>query len=109
VVLERKKATERKLQEIVSLHQLVSENSRDVIVVADFDGNRSFVSAAARVWGWKPEDVIAFTGLQLVHPDDLHKAKAAVGDYVPAATAPWLSAVSERLMESISGWKQPCD
>jgi diguanylate cyclase (GGDEF)-like protein/PAS domain S-box-containing protein len=81
VVLEQQKATERKLQEIVTLHTLVSENSRDVIVVADFDGNRSFVSAAAKsMGGWKPEDVIAFTGLQLVHPDDLHKAKAAVDE-----------------------------
>lgn len=81
VVLERQKVTERKLQEIVSLHRLVSENSRDVIVVADFDGNRSYVSSAAQsMGGWKPEDVISFTGLQLVHPDDLHKAKAAVGE-----------------------------
>jgi diguanylate cyclase (GGDEF)-like protein/PAS domain S-box-containing protein len=81
VVLEQQKATERKLQEIVSLHTLVSENSRDVIVVADFDGNRSFVSAAAQsMGGWKPEDIIEFTGLQLVHPDDLHRAKTAVDE-----------------------------
>jgi diguanylate cyclase (GGDEF)-like protein/PAS domain S-box-containing protein len=81
VVLERQKTTERKLQEIVSLHQLVSENSRDVIVVADFDGNRSFVSAAAMsMGGWKPEEAIALTGLQLVHPEDQYKVVAAISE-----------------------------
>lgn len=81
VVLERQRVTERKLQEIASLHRLVTENSRDVIIAADFDGNRSYVSSAAEsMGGWKPADIIAFTGFQLVHPEDLHKAKAAVAE-----------------------------
>jgi diguanylate cyclase (GGDEF)-like protein/PAS domain S-box-containing protein len=81
VVLERQKATERKLQEIASLHQMVSENSRDLIIVADFNGNRSYVSSAVQsMFGWKPEEAAAHTGLQLVHPEDLHKAKAAVAE-----------------------------
>ena len=79
VVLERQKTTERKLQEIVSLHRLVTDNSRDLIIVADFDGNRSFVSAAAqRMGGWKLEEAMAFTALQLVHPEEQHKAAAAM-------------------------------
>ena len=79
VVLERQKATERKLQEIVSLHRLVTENSRDVIIVADFNGNRSYVSSASvSMGGWKPEEALALTSLQLVHPDDQYKAMAAM-------------------------------
>jgi diguanylate cyclase (GGDEF)-like protein/PAS domain S-box-containing protein len=74
VSMERQKATERKLQEIVSLHRLVTENSRDVIIVADFDGNRSYVSSAAQsMGGWKPEEAAAFGSLGLVHPEDQHK------------------------------------
>ncbi|MGO9317540.1 MAG: diguanylate cyclase domain-containing protein [Terracidiphilus sp.] len=79
VVLEQQKSTERKLQEIVSLHRLVSENSRDVIIVSDFDGNRTYVSAAVQnMFGWKPEEATDHTGLQLVHPEDLHKAEVAM-------------------------------
>src|ERR1035437_6532270 len=80
-VLERQKATERRLQEIVSLHRLVTENSRDVIIVADFDGNRSFVSAAAQsMGGWNPEEAKAFGSLGLVHPEDQRKRMAVVGE-----------------------------
>ena len=79
VVLERQKATERKLQEIVSLHRLVTDNSRDLIIVADFDGERSYVSSAVQsMFGWNPEEVTAHTALQLVHPEDLYKAEAAM-------------------------------
>jgi len=81
VVMESQKATERKLQEIVSLHQLVSDNSRDVIVVADFDGRRSYVSSASELLcGWKPEEAKALTSLELVHPEDQHQARAAMRD-----------------------------
>jgi diguanylate cyclase (GGDEF)-like protein/PAS domain S-box-containing protein len=81
VALERQKATERKMQEIVSLHRLVTENSRDVIIVADFDGNRSYVSSAAEsMGGWSPEEAMAFGSLGLVHPEDQRKVMAAMRD-----------------------------
>jgi diguanylate cyclase (GGDEF)-like protein/PAS domain S-box-containing protein len=74
VVLERQKVTERKLQEIVTLHRLVTDNSRDLIIVADFNGNRSYVSSAVQsMFGWKPEEAATHTSLQLVHPEDQHK------------------------------------
>lgn len=71
LVLERKKFAERKLTEIVALHQLVTENSRDVIILADFDGCRTYVSAAAeQLGGWKREDLLGRKSLDLVHPED---------------------------------------
>jgi diguanylate cyclase (GGDEF)-like protein/PAS domain S-box-containing protein len=79
VVMEQQKATERKLQEIVSLHRLVTDNSRDVIIVADFNGHQSYVSAASEsMSGWKPEEVLARDSLDLVHSKDQNKAMAAV-------------------------------
>ena len=81
LVLERQKTIERELQKIASLHRLVTENSRDVIIVADFSGKRSYVSPASEsMGGWKPEEAMALTGLQLVHPDDLYKVKAVMGE-----------------------------
>jgi diguanylate cyclase (GGDEF)-like protein/PAS domain S-box-containing protein len=79
VVLDQQKATERKLQAVVSLHQLVTENSRDVIILADFDGRRSYVSPAAANWGgWNRDELLGLRSLDLVHPDDRPKAAAMV-------------------------------
>jgi len=79
VVLEQEKTTERKLQKIVAQHALVTENSRDVIVLADFHGNRSYVSPAVQdLLGWSAEEVVNQGSYMLIHPDDLLKAQAAV-------------------------------
>ncbi len=81
VVIERQKTTERRLQEIVTLHKLVTENSRDVIILADFHGHRSYVSASAEsMAGWKREEILAHRSLEMVHPQDLPKAEAIVGE-----------------------------
>lgn len=78
-VLENMRATDRKLQQAVSLHNLVTENSRDIIIFADFDGNRNYVSASATNWGgWQREEVLRIPSLDLVHPDDLPIAAAMV-------------------------------
>ncbi len=76
-VMDKLRATERRLREIVSLHNLVTENSRDVIILSDFDGNRNYVSASASSWGgWRPEELLGMKSLSLVHPEDCGKAEA---------------------------------
>jgi diguanylate cyclase (GGDEF)-like protein/PAS domain S-box-containing protein len=78
-VLETLRATERQLRETAYLHDLVTENSRDIIILANFDGRRSYVSAAASEWGgWKREELLGMNSLHLVHPDDRPKADAIV-------------------------------
>jgi diguanylate cyclase (GGDEF)-like protein/PAS domain S-box-containing protein len=75
-VLDTLRATERRLREIVSLHNLVTENSRDVIIMADFDGNRTYVSASAATWGgWRQEELLGIKTISLVHPDDRCKVE----------------------------------
>lgn len=79
VVLESQRATERRLQEIVTLHNLVSENSRDAIILADFNGHRNYVSAAVeRLAGWSKEEFAGMKSLDLLHPEDRSKAEAVV-------------------------------
>jgi diguanylate cyclase (GGDEF)-like protein/PAS domain S-box-containing protein len=74
VVIENLRGTERRLQEIASLHKLMTENSRDVIIIADFEGRRSFVSAAGANWGgWTREEMLNLHTLELVHPDERSK------------------------------------
>jgi diguanylate cyclase (GGDEF)-like protein/PAS domain S-box-containing protein len=79
--INERKATEQKLQEIVALHKLVTENSRDIIILADFNGRRSYVSAAAEsMGGWTREELLEQGSFGLVHPEDLAKAEAAVNE-----------------------------
>ena len=79
VVLESQHATERRLQKIVARHSLVTENSRDIIILADFDGNRSYASAEAeRMLGWDAEELAFHKSLDLLHPEDRPKAAAKV-------------------------------
>lgn len=71
VVISHLRNTERRLQQIVDLHNLVTGNSRDLIVVADFDGDRTFVSSSDCQWlGWSCDELKACKTADLVHPED---------------------------------------
>jgi PAS domain-containing protein len=62
MVLEGRKLTERRLQRIATLHKLVTDNSRDAIILADFNGYRSHVSSAVEAMtGWTPQEVVRQT------------------------------------------------
>lgn len=79
-VLEKLRTTKRQLQQIVSLHQLLTENSRDVIILSDLDGRRNFVSSAGQAMtGWSPEEMLSQQSRDIVHPNDKAMAAAVVG------------------------------
>lgn len=80
-VIENLLATERQLTEIAAQHKLVTENSRDIIIVADFEGRRSFVSASGANWsGWSQEELLQFHSLELVHPADHPKVSQIIAE-----------------------------
>jgi len=79
VVLERLRAAERRHQRISAVHKLVSENSRDIILIADFDGLPTYISSAVgAITGWNPEETMHRGFAEVVHPDDLAKVQDAV-------------------------------
>jgi diguanylate cyclase (GGDEF)-like protein/PAS domain S-box-containing protein len=78
VVLEREQSVVRRMEKIAALHALVSENSRDAIILADLDGRRSYVSTAGQNLGWRPEDLITQSGLKMIHPDDQQRAQTII-------------------------------
>ena len=79
VVLEHQQRTERRLQEMASLHAMVTENSRDVILLADFDGRPHYISPAVlAMTGWTPEEAVQRGFSEVVHPEDLPKIEALV-------------------------------
>jgi diguanylate cyclase (GGDEF)-like protein/PAS domain S-box-containing protein len=81
MVLENQHAAERRLQKIAALHTVVTENSRDAIIVADFEGRRSYASPAVHnLIGWTPEELVYHKFTDLAHPDDQPRLEAALRD-----------------------------
>lgn len=81
VILESQQKTERRLQEMASLHAMVTQNSRDVIVLADFDGRPHYISPAVlSLTGWEPEETMQRGFSEVAHPEDLPKIRALVND-----------------------------
>lgn len=79
VVLENLRSTERKLREIVGVHELVTQNSRDVILLADLDGVPHYISPAVYgMTGWKPEEALHRGFAETVHPEDLPKIQTMI-------------------------------
>lgn len=71
LVLQKEKTIERQLKETVSIYRLITDHSRDAIVLADFDGHPYYASPAVQdLWGWNPEEVMKLRLLDLVHHDD---------------------------------------
>ncbi|MDR3741305.1 MAG: diguanylate cyclase [Terracidiphilus sp.] len=70
---------DRNLNETVYLHELITENLRDVVILADFSGKRSYVSPSATRWGgWQREELEHHHSMDIVHPDDRAEALAVV-------------------------------
>lgn len=81
VLLDKHQALEHELQDVAALHAMVTENSRDVIIIADFEGKPKYASAATlSMTGWKPEELVNRGSLPHVHPEDVPIVEAALRD-----------------------------
>ena len=79
VILEERDDTEYRLQQVSSIHSVVTDNSRDVILLADLDGRCTYVSPAVESMnGWKPEELIDKKLADQTHADDRAKLEAAI-------------------------------
>ena len=81
VVMESQKRSERWLQEIAAQHALVTENSKDAIVISDFAGARRYHSPAVEnLTGWPPEEFKANRLRDKVHPEDWPAVEKTLSD-----------------------------
>jgi diguanylate cyclase (GGDEF)-like protein/PAS domain S-box-containing protein len=79
VILEERDATEFRLEEITSIHSMVTDNSRDVILLADLDGLCTYVSPAVELLsGWKQEELIKQKLAVHAHQDDQKNVEDAI-------------------------------
>jgi diguanylate cyclase (GGDEF)-like protein/PAS domain S-box-containing protein len=76
--LEKEQDTARHLERIAALHALISENSRDAIILTDLSGRRKYSSSATESLGWNPEDLLSQDDLEMVHPEDQQRTQELV-------------------------------
>ena len=86
VVLENQSIIERRLRKTVAQYALVTENSRDVIILTDSNGRRSYVSPACEsLVGWSARELNSMSSTELVHPEDLARLSEMVKQLLPGA------------------------
>jgi diguanylate cyclase (GGDEF)-like protein/PAS domain S-box-containing protein len=79
VVLESRRSIERRLEKIASLHTLVTENSRDIILLTDFDGIPRYISPAVHaLTGWRPGETMERGFADIVHAEDQAKIEQLI-------------------------------
>ena len=83
-ITERKRA-EDALQGSEKYFKEITENSSDIIVITDKNGDIKYCSRSTeRFTGYKPEELIGRNVIRIIHPDDV---KRAVGDFGKAILA----------------------
>ncbi|MCW2744042.1 MAG: hypothetical protein JWM48_592 [Mycobacterium sp.] len=67
----------RRQDEQEALFRALTERTSDVALVADADGNLTYVSPSAeRLFGYRLEDLVLSNGFRIVHPDDVEPVAA---------------------------------
>jgi diguanylate cyclase (GGDEF)-like protein/PAS domain S-box-containing protein len=75
-LMGRRRGVEEKLKEMAHQHQLLTDYSRDVIILSDMTGRQNFVSPACEtLTGWTIEEMRRIQAIELLHPDDAPMAK----------------------------------
>ena len=81
VAMARSARTRLSLEASEMRFRLLAEASRDVIVLADLDGQRKYVSpAATELLGWSQEEMLRNHYTTVTHPDDLQKMQKLLSD-----------------------------
>ena len=70
-----RKAAEQKLLQSEKYFKEITENSSDIIIITDTNGNIKYCSRSIeRFSGYTPEELIGKSGFSFIHPDDLERA-----------------------------------
>jgi two-component system sensor histidine kinase/response regulator len=76
-VITERKATEEILESAARRESLMLQNALDVICTIDAKGNFVSVSPASlKIWGYRPEELVGRSYIEIVAPEDIAKTNA---------------------------------
>ena len=78
--ISARKQAEAALADGEARYRLLADHATDIILKVDKDDVILYVSPSADRYGYAPEDLIGRAGYTLVHPDDLPKLRALIGE-----------------------------
>ncbi len=76
--ITERKAAEMAIAESEAKYRFLAENSRDLVLQFDAKGTVVYASAAARQFGFEPEEVIGLNSFGMTHPDDVGRVRRAM-------------------------------
>ncbi|OGP68905.1 MAG: hypothetical protein A2W27_07065 [Deltaproteobacteria bacterium RBG_16_44_11] len=83
--ITERRQTEEKLRQSEEYFKEITENSSDVIIITDKNGDVKYCSRSIeRFSGYKPEELIGKSGFTFIHPDDVERAADDFGKAILA-------------------------
>jgi diguanylate cyclase (GGDEF)-like protein/PAS domain S-box-containing protein len=79
--IERRFRAEERLQASEARYRLLAEHSSDAVVLVRADGRRVYASPSCeKVLGWTPDEMLAATTQDHVHPEDMPRLRQSFDD-----------------------------
>jgi PAS domain S-box-containing protein len=96
---------EQKLADENARFRALTEHSSDAVTLVGPDGTVLYSSPSShRVLGYEPEEFVGRSGFEIVHPDDLERIKARLGELVGAPGAPLTAELRVRHKDGSWRW-----
>ena len=92
VLIRRNSFLQEEVAKSEARFRLLTEASRDIVILADLKGKRQYVSpAVTEVLGWLPEELLNGSYRDIAHPDDHELITRSLEDLGPERESPAIS------------------